>query len=61
MIEERKVILVDGISSIGIHNNIVRISFFRLNSQGQPEQVLELNIPVNQIKEIVAALMKISK
>lgn len=56
---EKEVIFIDGIHSIGVHNNVVRISFFRLNPVGHPEVVLELNIPLKQVKEIIQALTKI--
>lgn len=56
---EKKMIFINGIQSIGVHNNVARISFFTLNSKGEAEIVLELNIPHNQVAEVVKALTKV--
>ncbi len=59
--EEKKItILVDGVSTIGVHNGIIRISFFQSAANGKSEIVLELQIPQHQIKHIVDALVKVS-
>jgi hypothetical protein len=42
---EKVAIFVDGIASIGVHNGVVRIAFFRLLPDGRTEIVLELQIP----------------
>ena len=60
--EDKKVtVLVDGISAAGVHNGVVRVKFFQLTSDGRSEIVLELQIPQNQIKEIISGLSKFAK
>jgi len=51
-------ILVDGISAIGVHNGVVRIQFFKLTPSGKAEDVLELQIPENQVKNILDGITK---
>ena len=58
---KEKRILLDGVNSVGVHNGIVRVRFFQLLANGQTETVVELQIPLNQIKAIIEALTKIGK
>ena len=51
--------LVDGIQSVAIHNGLARIVFMRLDTKGKPLPSVELNIPMNQVAPITAALGKI--
>ena len=51
--------LVDGIQSVAIHNGIARIIFMRLDTAGNPLPSVELNVPMNQIQSITAALSKV--
>ncbi|MGD0866303.1 MAG: hypothetical protein ABSA49_12180 [Rhizomicrobium sp.] len=51
---------VDGIVSIGTHNNVHRIVCYRLTSENQPEPTLELIIPTASIAGFIAALTRLS-
>lgn len=51
--------LVDGIQSVAIHNGIARIVFMRLDTKGEPLPSVELNVPMNQVPAITAALSKV--
>jgi hypothetical protein len=53
--------LVDGVSAIAVHNGVARLQFMRLNVEGKPEAVVELEVPVGQVKSIVEAFMKAVK
>ncbi|OGR06880.1 MAG: hypothetical protein A2511_17525 [Deltaproteobacteria bacterium RIFOXYD12_FULL_50_9] len=53
--------LVDGISSIAIHNGVVRVQFMRLGMDGKPQPTVELHIPVTSIKSVMEALGKASR
>jgi len=55
-----KVFPVDGISSLGIHNGVVRIQFMRLNTDGKAIPAVELNVPVSQIKAMGETLSKVA-
>ena len=55
---ERLAIFVDGIASIGVHNRVVRLAFFRLLPDGKTEIVLELQIPQNQVGSLIEGLNK---
>ena len=56
--EDDQTYLVDGIKSIGTHNGIVRIQFFRLNADGQPSPAVELAVSTQQIKGIADAIQR---
>jgi len=56
---EKVAIFVDGIASIGVHNGVVRIAFFRLLPDGNTEIVLELQIPQNQVRSLIEGLNKV--
>jgi hypothetical protein len=49
---------VDGISSLGIHNGVVRIQFIRLNTEGKAVPSVELNIPLSQLRTLAETLTK---
>jgi hypothetical protein len=55
------IFLVDGVNAIAIHNGVARIQFMRLNLEGKPETMVELAVPVPQVKSIVEAFMKASR
>jgi hypothetical protein len=50
---------VDGISSIGSHNNVHRIVCYQLTPKGAPEPSVELLIPASSLAGIVNALAKL--
>ena len=58
---ERLAIFVDCIASIGVHNGVVRLAFFRLLLDGKTEIVLELQIPQNQIGSLIEGLNKVRR
>jgi hypothetical protein len=49
---------VDGISSLGIHNGVVRIQFMRLNPDGKAVPAVELNVPISQMKALSDTIAK---
>ncbi len=53
-------VLADGISALGVHNGVVRMQFFRLTADGKSQVILELQIPQNQVKNIISGLSKVS-
>lgn len=50
--------LVDGISTIAIHNGVVRIQFMRIGMNGGPVPSVELHVPVTTMKSVVDAFKK---
>jgi hypothetical protein len=52
---------VDGISSLGIHNGVVRIQFMRLNTDGKAVPALEIHVPASQIKQLADTLAGLAK
>jgi len=52
---------IDSIRSIGVHNGVVRIQFFKLSSDGSPQDTVELLIPSNQVKSILDGLAKVAR
>jgi hypothetical protein len=52
---------VDGISSLGIHNGVVRIQFMRLNTDGKAIPCVEINVPVSQIKTLSDTLVALAR
>ncbi len=58
---ENKTAFVDGIKTLGLHNNVVRIEFFHLQADGRPESELLLAIPVSVIPSVIDALNKAIK
>jgi hypothetical protein len=53
-------VLVDGIKSIGTHNNVHRIECYRLTAENKPEPAVELIIPAASLPGFIAALARIS-
>lgn len=49
---------VDGISSLGIHNGVVRIQFMRLNTEGKAVSSVELHLPLSQMRALAETLAK---
>ena len=52
------VFFVDGIRSIGVHNGVARIQFFKLDPDGKAQSALELLLPSNQVKGVLDGLAK---
>jgi hypothetical protein len=48
---------VDGISSLGIHNGVVRIQFMRLDPDGRAVPAVEINVPVSQMRSLADTLI----
>jgi hypothetical protein len=53
-------VLVDGIVSIGTHNNVHRIVCYRLTAENVPEPAVELIIPADSLPGFIAALTRLS-
>jgi hypothetical protein len=53
-------VLVDGIVSIGTHNNVHRIVCYRLTVENKPEPAIELIIPAASLPGVIAALSRLS-
>ena len=51
--------LVDGVSSIAIHNGVARLQFMRLDFEGSAVPSHEVWVPVPAMKSILEALRKI--
>jgi hypothetical protein len=50
--------IIDGIRAIGIHNGVLRVEFIRLDVDGIARPVVELAIPMTQVKPVSAALAR---
>ncbi|SMF94040.1 hypothetical protein SAMN02949497_1342 [Methylomagnum ishizawai] len=48
--------LVDGITTIAIHNDVARIQFMQLDQQGKPMDTVRLLIPTSQAQQIHQAI-----
>lgn len=56
---DQKIVVVDGIETIGLHNGLYRIRFYMLNATGQPVPAVELiaaSSTVASIKDGLAGL-----
>jgi hypothetical protein len=53
-------VLIDGIMSIGTHNNVHRIVCYRLMAENKPEPAIELIVPVASLPGIIAAISRLS-
>jgi hypothetical protein len=51
--------VVDGIRTIAIHNNVVRVQFMTLDNDGEPVDSVRLMIPQSQIKDMAEALSRL--
>ncbi|NEX23235.1 hypothetical protein G3480_23545 [Thiorhodococcus mannitoliphagus] len=51
-------VFIDGIQTLGVHNQVVRLQLMQLKPDGKPEPELQLLIPVSIVKQIVDALNK---
>ena len=58
---DSRVVFVDAVQSIGVHNGVVRILMNRLNSEGKAVAELELLLPVTVTKSIISGLQKVTK
>lgn len=52
-------LLVDGVSSIAIHNGVARVQFMRLGLDGQQTDSHEVLIPMGAVQSIIDALQKL--
>ncbi|BBL76624.1 hypothetical protein [Methylomagnum ishizawai] len=48
--------LVDGITTIAIHNDVARIQFMQLDQQGKPLDTVRLLVPTGQAQQIHLAI-----
>ncbi|NDY93393.1 hypothetical protein [Ideonella livida] len=53
--------MVDGIRTIAIHNDVVRVQFHELDQDGKPADVVKLMIPMRQLQQIADALKNIKR
>jgi len=51
--------VVDGIRTISIHNDVVRIQFMVLGNDGEPVDSVRLMVPQCQIQAVADALKRI--
>lgn len=51
--------VVDGIRTIAIHNDVVRVQFMVLDNDGEPVNSVRLMIPRSQISNIAEGLQRI--
>lgn len=58
---ENQSVFVDGIKTLGVHNNVVRIEFFQLQPDGKPNVELLLAIPTSVVPSLIDALNKTIK
>jgi hypothetical protein len=49
----------DGLATISTHNGVHRLVWYKLTSDGKPEQVLELIIPASSLDGIIEALSRL--
>jgi len=54
-------IFIDGIQTLGVHNNVVRLQLMQLKPDGKPQPEMQLLIPVGIIKQVIEALNKAVK
>jgi hypothetical protein len=52
--------VVDGIETIGLHNNLYRIAFFTLSANGKPEKSVELVLGAGPLKEVAKAIQRLT-
>jgi hypothetical protein len=57
---DQNMFIVDGIETIGLHNNLYRIAFFALGANGKPQQKVELVLAAGPMKEVVKALQRLA-
>jgi hypothetical protein len=48
--------LVDGITTIAVHNDVARIQFMQLDNEGKPRDAVRLLVPLRQAQQIHEAL-----
>jgi len=52
-------VFVDGIQTLGVHNNVVRLQLMQLQADGKPRPEMQLMIPVVILRQVVDALQKV--
>ncbi len=58
---ETQSVFIDGIKTLGVHNNAVRIELFQLQPDGRPNTEIMMVIPTNVVPSLVDALNKAVK
>lgn len=58
---ESPAFMVDGIKTIAIHNDVVRIQFMELDQDGKPADAVRLMVPMRQMQQIADALKAIRR
>ena len=53
-------VFIDGIESLGVHNNVARLQLIQLQPDGSSETELKLLIPVAIVQQIVDALNQVA-
>lgn len=56
--QDETTFLVDGVSTIAIHNGVVRVQFMRIGMNGKPVPSVELQVPVASMKSVAEAFKK---
>ena len=51
--------LVDGVSTVGVHNGVARVQFMRIGVDGKVVNSLELCFSTGTVKSIIDALRKV--
>jgi hypothetical protein len=51
-------ITVDGVSAMGVHNQIVRVNVFTINADGKSEVTAELLLTLVGLKSLIESLNK---
>jgi hypothetical protein len=59
MAAQPAIAFVDGVTSIGSHNNVHRVICYQLTAKGAPETSIELLIPASSLSGLVNALAKL--
>jgi hypothetical protein len=54
-------VLVDGVHAVAFHNGVHRVTFFRFDGAGKPQQVLSLAIPDRCTKDVIDAFNKMKR
>lgn len=54
-------VLCDAVQSVAVHNGIARIRLMRLDADGNPQPVLELQMPVGQLGSLAKAAQSVTQ
>ncbi len=61
MMADDTTILVDGVHAVAFHHGVFRVTFFRFDGAGRPQQVVSLAIPDRCSKDVIDAFNKIKR